>query len=452
MFVGREDELARLNSQYSFGNGFVCYVIHGRHGVGKTSLIHRFIKDKNAVCLSAVQSSLYYNLRQLPVCLSCMSNPPSDIPNEFLSISDAFDFIVKAFQNRRTVFVIDNYPALVAADKTAIDIINTYINGKFKGTNMMLILCGLEPPTELNECTINKIEILPFDYHTSAQFCKMYNSADRAAIYGITGGMPRYLECIDDTKSLKENIKSLFLESPKMLYSEPLNLLRQEFHSVDNYNAIITSIARKIYDPTAIADLAGISLDVCEEHIQRLIKSRIISAERRFNELDSEYVRYCLNDNLFSFWYRFVFFLPSLITQVGAERYYEEGIALLFNEYMHDIFIQMCMQHLERMNVNYEMPFFFTDMFMGWDNDFESDEIIHINIVATNGKQALICGCVFDDIKVGTNVIEQFMSKSKLIKDYDTRYHCIFSKAGFEDNSSQNFPENVQLITLDDMY
>ena len=46
-FIGREDELLRLNNEYVNDSSFV--VIYGRRRVGKTTLIKEFIKNKTAV-------------------------------------------------------------------------------------------------------------------------------------------------------------------------------------------------------------------------------------------------------------------------------------------------------------------------------------------------------------------------------------------------------------------
>ena len=48
MFVDRQKELALLQSEYE-NDGFGFCVIYGRRRVGKTTLIHEFIKDKPSI-------------------------------------------------------------------------------------------------------------------------------------------------------------------------------------------------------------------------------------------------------------------------------------------------------------------------------------------------------------------------------------------------------------------
>ena len=55
MFIGRDRELATLESRYSTGR-FECVVIYGRRRVGKTALINRFCKNKRTVYYQALES------------------------------------------------------------------------------------------------------------------------------------------------------------------------------------------------------------------------------------------------------------------------------------------------------------------------------------------------------------------------------------------------------------
>lgn len=48
MFVGREEELAKLENLYQ-KDAFQMVVVYGRRRVGKTALINRFASDKRVV-------------------------------------------------------------------------------------------------------------------------------------------------------------------------------------------------------------------------------------------------------------------------------------------------------------------------------------------------------------------------------------------------------------------
>ena len=60
MFIGRESELNALNRLYNSGK-FEFAVIYGRRRVGKTALISEFIKDKEAIFFTGVETNAKQN-------------------------------------------------------------------------------------------------------------------------------------------------------------------------------------------------------------------------------------------------------------------------------------------------------------------------------------------------------------------------------------------------------
>jgi len=61
MFVGREKELIDLNNLY-YTNKFQFPVIYGRRRVGKTALINEFIKGKDAIYFTGIETNAKQNL------------------------------------------------------------------------------------------------------------------------------------------------------------------------------------------------------------------------------------------------------------------------------------------------------------------------------------------------------------------------------------------------------
>ena len=52
---------------------------------------------------------------------------------------------------------------------------------------------------------------LPLGYPEAGSVVPDYNPEDKAIVYGVTGGIPRYLELLDPRRSLRENVIDLFL-------------------------------------------------------------------------------------------------------------------------------------------------------------------------------------------------------------------------------------------------
>ena len=83
MFIGRERELTALQNQYN-SSKFEFTVIYGRRRVGKTAIINEFVKDKDVIYFTGVESNEKQNLENFSQ--SIMSYK-SDLPqgSEFTS-------------------------------------------------------------------------------------------------------------------------------------------------------------------------------------------------------------------------------------------------------------------------------------------------------------------------------------------------------------------------------
>lgn len=81
---------------------------------------------------------------------------------------------------------------------------------------------------------------------------------DAAVCYGMTGGIPAYIEKVDPAVSLKDNIKRLFLTPTGYLFEEPSNLLLQACRNPEQYDAIVQAIAQGRSKISEIASSTGI--------------------------------------------------------------------------------------------------------------------------------------------------------------------------------------------------
>ena len=73
MFIGRKNELQQLNTLYK-QNRFQCVIIYGRRRVGKTTLINEFIKDKDAVYFTGIESTAKDNLESFSRSIAALNN------------------------------------------------------------------------------------------------------------------------------------------------------------------------------------------------------------------------------------------------------------------------------------------------------------------------------------------------------------------------------------------
>lgn len=123
-----------------------------------------------------------------------------------------------------------------------------------------------------------QFKVLPFNFFESKQFLKNFKLEDQAILYGITGGIPEYLNSdIDNKLSVKSNITNLFLTPSGNFYEEPLNLIKQELREPSTYNGIIEAIAEGSIRLNEIAVKGGkLEGNKCAKYLRSLIDLGII--------------------------------------------------------------------------------------------------------------------------------------------------------------------------------
>ena len=88
-----------------------------------------------------------------------------------------------------------------------------------------------------------QFKIEPLDYKETAVFHPNLSAEDNSLIYGITGGVPHYINKLDVRDNVDEALLDNFFDRSSYLYEEPGNLLKQELREPAIYNAIIKAIA-----------------------------------------------------------------------------------------------------------------------------------------------------------------------------------------------------------------
>jgi len=246
-FFGRNIELAKLEKMYKNAN-FEFAVIYGRRRVGKTTLIREFIQKKKAIFFAANESSAEDNLRHLSKCIGGKTTSPV-----FNNFDSALSAVFELAQNERIIFVIDEFPYLAESFRGVSSLLQILIDHNKDKTKLMLILCGSSMSFMENQVLGHKsplygrrtaqFKILPFTFFEALPFLTKYKPTEKALLYGITGGVPEYINKINPKKDVRENIIDLFLTSSGYFFEEPSNLIKQELREPSTYNVIIEAIA-----------------------------------------------------------------------------------------------------------------------------------------------------------------------------------------------------------------
>ena len=463
MFVGRHQELKKLNSMFE-SDQFEFAVIYGRRRVGKTTLIKEFCKGKKAIYFIAREANDIINIENFSSDVFAVTSKESQGNVYFSNWEKAFEYIYNISQNERVILVIDEYPYLAQSNRAISSILQAHIDMKLKDSKLFLILCGssmsfmeyqvLGYKSPLYGRRTAQFKIKPFTYYESALLLEGFTTEEQAILYGITGGIPEYLSRVRLNMSLKENIENLFLSESGHLFEEPVNLLKQELREPATYNGIIAAIANGASKLNEIATKNGLESNKCAKYISALMALGIIKKEKPLTEDEGRKSIYLLDDQMFRFWYRFIPNNMSSIATGLSDIVYDKAIAPQLSNYMGQIFEQMCVQYLMQENAKLSLPFVFGRIGRWWGNNPAKKRQEEIDILAVDDENAIFGECKWKNELLGIGILNELMEKSGLIKQFKNKHYMLFSKSGFTNELVEAAGKmgNVGLVDLKGMY
>ena len=460
MFIGRERELNALERLYQ-SNKFEFAVIYGRRRVGKTALINKFIDDKNAIYFMGVESNAKQNLENLSKSIMEYVSG-TEIDSIFSSFQSALEYVFKLSEKERIILAIDEYPYVARSSKSLASTLQLLIDKYKDKSKLMLILCGssmsymedhvLAYKAPLYGRRTAQMKLVPFDFEETCRYFKNFSDEDKALIYVVVGGTPQYLLQIDDNLSVEENIKNTFLNPVSFLYEEPINLLKQEVREPAIYTAVIAAVATGASRMSEISGKVGEDTNVCSMYLKTLINLGIVQKETPYGEKASRKSVYSIEDNMFRFWYRFVFENNSIIARGAADLVYKR-IEPQLSDYMGKVFEEICRQYLWKQLLSGNCPVEFASLGRWWGNNPKEKRQEEIDIMGEQDKNtALFAECKWTNEKVDLGVLETLVKRSELFH-YKTKHYYLFSKSGFTKGCEDKAKEmgNVTLVEYSDI-
>ncbi|MBR1709203.1 MAG: ATP-binding protein [Clostridia bacterium] len=469
MFIGRETELQKMNRRYQ-RDSLEFIVIYGRRRVGKTALISEFVKDKPCIFFPALHTNAKENLEAFSKSIYHLDHPDALEAPIYSSFDAAFGEITRIAANRRIVLAIDEFPYLAEADASIPSRLQHLLDHDWRDSKVFLILCGSSMSYMEKEVLSSKsplfgrrtaqIRLLPMDYLTSAKFFPYASPEENALLYGITGGIPHYMNKLDFKGSIQNALLENLFDSSSYLFEEPENLLKQELREPALYNSIISVTAAGNTKLSDIASKSGMDQSVCLKYMKVLMELGIIKKVEPVVDRSSKKKEYRVADPFFRFWYRFVPRNMTAITTGNMDRIYHAAVESYFSGYMGAIFKDICRQYL-LLHAD-QLPFPIQDIGEWWGTLPNERKVAQIDIVATSirenniqgGKQYLIGSCKYLNQKIGVDefaLLKHYAAAFATIQD--DCYFYMFSKSGFTEELRQLESEgHVHLISLSDMY
>lgn len=361
-FVNREDELAALAGWFERpGPGFG--VVYGRRRVGKTWLIAKFAQGRRVIQHTARGRTIEAELAVLSEAAHPVLNLPRRSLRErpFLSWDDLFEHAAASAETEPLLIVLDEFPELLAVESHLEEELRAvWDRVGIENTNLKVIVSGsavrvmeglLEHKGALFGRADLRMPVQPLRPHEAALLLPNAQPAERAAAWGVCGGIPRYLALWDDTATFTQNIARLVCNEQGIFFDEGDLVLKDEDIVGHRGKRLPEQILRAVADgSTTYSTITNAVGKLPTRALDDLVASRLL---HRANPVgtdpkETKLSYYRIGDNFLAFWLTCVEPHRAAIEQGlgnGVIGVIEES----FSDYMGSRYEQAFREHLARL-------------------------------------------------------------------------------------------------------
>lgn len=447
MFVGRLKELEYLEDNYH-KEGSNILVIYGHKGVGKTSLMFRFVRRKEVS---------YYCARP------CSFEEQQNMWLQELNLrvdrdEDGLGRILNAQQNtteQKKVLIIDEFQNIVKySDQFMLWLIRFL---KEQSKEYLVLLCsssisfvenGFVPRIGGLALGISGFFKVPeLGFVDCVTYFKNFTTRDCMEVYHILGGMPSYWARFSDKLSVEENIKRCILHPDSFLYEEGQRIVAEELRELNVYNTILFCLANGLNKLNDLHVHTGYSRAKISVYIKNLMERELVEKVFSFDNASSINAKkgvYRITNRYLHFYFQFMFQRQSQLIMLGSKRFYEDYIKEPIASFHQNGFKRICTEYLTILNEKEMLPIKAskTGEWVGKDGT--------IDIVMQNEEwDSLLCFCnwekeilTIDDYNRYLGIIES----ARLHPDHI----YIFSAGEFDENLKlkERFSDELNLIDI----
>lgn len=449
MFLGREKELKMLQDYYQTKT-FEFGVIHGRRRVGKTTLLKESIKNKRALYLLAQQANAKTNL-------ALFSKSYGEVFGvNHIQFASFHAFFETLFQQKDLIVILDEFSYLTQVDASVESVLQGLIDTYKDSTNIKFVISGSEIGMFENHFSVSRplfnrqtfsFQLKECDYYESRLYYPNFSNEDKIRAYAVFGGVPYYLSQIDDTQSIKENIKRLITGENARFSNEVNMLLYTELRSVQEYQSVLQAIHSGSTKLSEIDSKSRIhNTSKTSKYIKRLIELEIIEKEFKFSENpNSKNHLFRIKNNFIAFYYQFVWKNQASRALMSDEDFYTMFIRDGLDQYVSLRFEKIGEQYLIR---NYKKRNKEPLMNIGryWYNDRKTHTDIELDICVKTKNAIHIYECKWTNSVVVERIMNDLIEKGAYI---DASKYGAFSKTGFDDEIRK---QGYDLISLEDLF
>lgn len=427
LLVDRDQERGELSALLRRGRPALA-LLTGRRRVGKTFLLAHAWPAESLFLYTAAQTTSELNRQQLLRDVAAWSGEavrPQDYPTwrtVFRFLADLAERRAAADPARPTVVVLDEFQYL-ADGSEGVAAVASELNAVWEPLEkrrapalpLLVVLAGSAVATmealaaggaPLYGRFAWQQKLQPFTYWHAAELAPFPRLRDRALLYGIFGGTPRYLAAVDPARSLAENAADLLL-SPRgevRLLVETALDQEEGLREVPKYRAILRAVGDGCTERNEVAQRAGLVNDHgLRAKLATLVELGYLEERRNIDARPNQAVRYAIADAAFRFYQRFVAPNASVLERYPAAQVWETAVAPHLDGYMGLEFERIAAQGYDRRAIALGLPM--VERWGRWEGVDRARRSLEVDVVAPLADGRMMTGAIkWDGARVGAGV------------------------------------------------
>ncbi len=361
IFFDRSEEIAYLHEIREIAkNNAQFTVVTGRRRIGKTSLVWKAYEDEPILYFFVARKAESDLCEDYQLEIENKLGIPTIGRAEHFT--DIFEFLMKLSIDRPITLFIDEFQEFFRVNKSVYSDMQHIWDIYSNKAHINLIVCGSiysmmtkifkDKKEPLYNRQTRFMTVRPFTPTVLKEILTKYNpdytAEDLLALYSFTGGVAKYVQLlVDSGATTKEKMLNQIVKADSIFLGEGKAILIEEFgKDYGVYFSILSAIARGKTSRSEIESVVGREIG---GYLTKLENEYEVIAKKQplFEKSSTKNVRYAIEDNFFTFWFRFIYKYSYMLEIENYEslkaiinRDYETFSGLMLERYFRRVLIE----------------------------------------------------------------------------------------------------------------
>ena len=360
-FFDRTEEITSLHEIRRMSKDNAQFtVITGRRRIGKTSLVWKAYEDEPILYFFVARKAEGDLCEDYRIEIEDKLGIPTMGRAEHFA--DVFEFLMKLSTERPVTLFMDEFQEFFRVNKSVYSDMQRIWDIYSPKSRMNLVVCG-SIYSMMTKIFKNKKEPLynrqtrfmtvrPFTPAVLKEILTEYHpghtAEDLLALYSFTGGVAKYVQLLMDAgATTKAAMLDHIIKADSIFLGEGKAILIEEFgKDYGVYFSILSAIARGKTSRSEIENVVGREIG---GYLTKLENEYEVIAKKQplFEKSSTKNVRYTIEDNFFTFWFRFIYKYSYMLEIENYEsmktiinRDYETFSGLMLERYFRRVLIE----------------------------------------------------------------------------------------------------------------